>query len=136
LHLGEWERRYGSAAAALAYLDGVNIDWLGGRDSPRYGALLRWRGLTELRLGHVDSARDLLQQAGEHWARTRNPGYVGIGDVELDLGELAVAAGQVAAARKHAQRAMRILDPVLAKNAPQRARLARLARLQRQFNAG
>ena len=114
----------------------MNIDWLGGRDSPRYGALLRWRGLTELRLGHVDSARDLLQQAGEHWARTRNPGYVGIGDVELDLGELAVAAGQVAAARKHAQRAMRILDPVLAKNAPQRARLARLARLQRQFNAG
>ncbi len=133
LHLGEWERRYGSAAAALDYLDGVHIDWLGGRDSPRYGALLRWRGLTELRLGHVDSARDLLQQAGEHWARTRNPGYVGIGDVELDLGELAVAAGQVAAARKHAQRAMRILDPVLAKNAPQRARLARL---QRQFNAG
>lgn len=128
LHLGEWERRYGSAAAALAHLDAVNIDWLGGRDSPRYGAWLRWRGLAEQRLGHIDAARDLLQRAGEHWARTRNPEYAGVGDVELDLAELEFAAGRAEVAQAHAANARRILDPVLAANAPQRTRLAALAR--------
>ena len=124
LHLGEWERRYGSAAAALRHLDAVNIDWLGGRDSPRLGALLRWRGLAEAQLGHIDAARDLLQRAGEHWARTRNPEYAGVGDVELDLAELEFAAGRIEVAQAHAANARRILDPVLAANAPQRTRLA------------
>ena len=127
LHLGEWQRRYGSAAEARARFAEVNIDWLGGRDSPRFGALLRWQGLTELRLGRVDAARDLLQRAGEHWTRTRNPDSVGVGDVELDLAELEFAAGRVEQARAHAANARRILDPVLAANAPQRARLAALS---------
>jgi tetratricopeptide (TPR) repeat protein len=102
----------------------VNIDWLGGRDSPRLGALLRWRGLAEAQLGHIDAARDLLQRAGEHWARTRNPEYAGVGDVELDLAELEFAAGRIEVAQAHAANARRILDPVLAANAPQRTRLA------------
>ncbi len=126
LHLAEWERRYGSAIKALAHLDQVRVDALGGPDSPRVGALLRTRGLVEARLGHVDGARDLLRRAGEHWARTRNPDYVGVGDVELDLAELDLADGDAAAARRHADAARRILDPVLAKQAPQRPRLAAL----------
>lgn len=133
LHLAEWERRYGSPIKALAHLDAVRVAGLGGPDSPRVGALLRTRGLVELRLDHVERARQLLTEAGEHWARTRNPDYVGVGDIALDLAELELAAGNADAAKQYAQRARRILDPVLAKAAPQRARLQRvLGRLATQ----
>jgi tetratricopeptide (TPR) repeat protein len=126
LHLADWERRFGSAVVASSHLDAVRIEALGGPDSLRVGALLRLRGLVAVQLGEVNAARDWLRQAHDHWARTRNPDYVGVGEVALDLAELALGGGDRAGARRHGKEALRILDPVLVAHAPQRARLERV----------
>ncbi len=130
IHLAEWHRRFGDRAQAHRLLREAqaNLDDIGGPESPRIAAIERIRGLLAAAEGDRKTARAELESARTRQAKAFNDRYVGVGDLTLDLAELAHADGDTERARRELQRAREILDPQLAKNAPQRARMEALQR--------
>ncbi len=128
LHLAEWHRRWGDAREAERWLDEAeaHVDEMGGREAARYAQLLRTRALLRRSQGDSEAARALLVDARAVLASTRGETYVGIGEIELDLAELAASRRDFAAAGAHLSAARERLDPVLVEAAPQRGRLQRL----------
>jgi eukaryotic-like serine/threonine-protein kinase len=128
LHLAEWERRWGDAGAAQGWLDEADakVDEMGGPAVARYAQLLRTRALLLRSQGQVDAARQQLVQARDLLTRTRGGHYAGVGEIELDMGELAASLRDYAGARAHARAARAVLDPVVVERSPQRERLLRL----------
>ncbi len=128
LHLAEWHRRWGSADESLRWLDEAEtlVEEMGGRQSARYAQLLRTRALLLRSGGEADSAKALLLQAQEVLVAARGPEYVGLGEIALDLAELAIMQRDYAGARSAIEQAELRIAPVMAANAPQRLRLQRL----------
>jgi tetratricopeptide (TPR) repeat protein len=131
LSLAEWHLRHGTPAEAGKLLDEaeLHIDDAGGAKSNRYGQLLRLRALLEARSdAKSETAWSTLLRAHEVMAAARGADSIGAGEVALDLAELARGRGDAAAEAKWSAEARRVLAPALVEDAPQRARLAALAR--------
>jgi serine/threonine protein kinase len=130
IHLAEWHRRFGDPQQAWFWLEKAedNLADVGGPDSPRVAAIKRLRGLLLDAKGDYAGARRELEAARERLVAARRPRYVGVGDLSLDLAEVALHAGDDATARRELQHAHRILEPQLAPQAPQRERLAAAAK--------
>jgi len=128
LHLAEWHRRWGSAQQAQSWLNEAEaaVDEMGGRGSARYAQLLRTGALLLRSQGQPEAAQEQLLRARDLLATTRGEHYAGVGEIELDLGELAVSIRDYAAARSHSQSARSRLDPVLVEGSASRQRLERL----------
>lgn len=130
IHLAEWHRRYGAADEARRWLDAAeaNLADIGGAESPRRAAIERNRGLLALARGDYAAARAELESARARLVAARSETYVGVGELDLELADLERRAGDIALARTLLALARATLDPLLAPNAPQRERIARLAR--------
>ena len=128
IHLADWHRRYGSLDEAERWLReaDAHLEDIGGPDSPRIAAIDRVRGHVLAARGDRAGARRMLEAASARLTKARNARYVGVGDLALELAELAQADGDPDRARRELARAVDILDPQLAPNAPQRARWAAL----------
>jgi tetratricopeptide (TPR) repeat protein/predicted Ser/Thr protein kinase len=125
LHLAEWHRRFGDPATATQLLDAIDasVAEIGGENSPRYAFALRVRAALAAKAGDFEAARALLERALATAIAARGERYVGVGLVLLELSELAIAEKDFATARRWHERADAVLDPVLVREAPQRARL-------------
>jgi tetratricopeptide (TPR) repeat protein/predicted Ser/Thr protein kinase len=128
IHLADWHRRYGDPAQGRRWLADAeaNLQDIGGPESPRLAAIERVRGLLAAQAGDFAAARRDLEAAAARLAKARSETYVGVGELALELADLAQREGDVARARSELERAQRILDPLLAPTAPQRARIAAL----------
>lgn len=128
LHLAEWERRWGSRERARALLDETDAlaDDIGGRESARYGQLLRTRGLVARDDGDLAAADIDLQRGRALVVDNIGDTFIGLADFDLDLADVALRRGDRTQARARLASARAILDPVLVAGAPQRTRLAEL----------
>lgn len=128
-HLAEWHRRYGEPDEAERYLDAAEaqIEALGGYQSARYGQLLRTRALLARARGETALAKTDLERARAVLAAARGELYVGVGEIDLELAEIALAQRDRDAARALVERARPVLEAVVVEPSPQRARLADLA---------
>jgi eukaryotic-like serine/threonine-protein kinase len=127
-HRAEWQRRYGDPDEAARLLDEAAplIEAVSGRDSARYAAVLRSRGLLALADGLDGEARLRLQEARDLLATARGDGYIGVAEIDLDLAELDLREGQRGVARRRLDAAGPVIEAVAVAAAPQRARLAEL----------
>jgi eukaryotic-like serine/threonine-protein kinase len=127
-HRAEWQRRYGDPGQAAVLLDEAAplIDAVSGRNSARYAALLRSRGLLSMAIGSTADARQQLQEARALLAAARGERYIGVAEIDLDLAELDLRNADREAARARLYAAAPIIDEVAAVTAPQRSRLAEL----------
>jgi tetratricopeptide (TPR) repeat protein/predicted Ser/Thr protein kinase len=128
IHLAEWHRRYGNIERSQHFLEQAErfIGDIGGPESPRAAAIRRTHGLLEWRRENFAAARARLEQAREMLIASKSPTYIGVGDIGLDLAELALTMQDIDRARAELGTAHSILASQLHSTAPQRARIHRL----------
>lgn len=128
LQLADWNRRFGSVDTARQWLGQVEsrIDDLGGREGGAWAAVLRQRGLLALRENDLATARTELEAAHAHWMALFGEGFVGCGEVALELADVAHRQNRRDEARKRLAEAEAILDPLLAPEAALRGQMASL----------
>ena len=126
LHLAEWHRRYGNPADAARWLEHVEqqVDAIGGREGPRYAQALRTRALLARARGDLAAAHRDLLAAHALLVAGRGADYVGVGELALDLANVAFDQGDGDAAARWLADAGRILPAVVAPHSPQAAALA------------
>jgi len=127
--LAEWHRRNGEPDIANRLLDEAEaaVDEVGGTTGARHAHALRVRARLSADAGDVERAGQLLRQARSILVDRYSETYVSVGEIDLDLAELAAARGDMQASRRHLADAVRALDPVVAAASPQRQRLRHVA---------
>jgi tetratricopeptide (TPR) repeat protein len=127
LRIGEQRLAVNDPSLAIDYNNlAALVDEMGGTQAPRYAQLLRTRALLQRASGDINSARALLLQAQDLLVATRGPEYVGLGEIAMDLAELAITQRAYPSARSAIEQAELHIAPLMAANAPQRMRLQRL----------
>jgi len=128
VHLAEWHRRYGDAREARRFVERAEAAAadLGGTSSARYAQVLKTGALLDAAAGRRDDAHTKLEAARALLVAGRGERYVGAGEIDLELAELARARGDTNEARRLAAQARAIMTETLVETAPQLARLVEL----------